>query len=325
MKQPSESQRLEAASAETPLARLRVLMRAHDELAQLVAAHPNCSLKLLDDLAHRFPCQVLANSGLSLQLLESPNLWSRFSLRSLVALFCTSSSVSYPALVQALRSKLSQVLTTASGTVTVTNRETWIFSTQQRAAETEGLTDLDPNLELQVKLVQLMAGTSEIELTIPGWDEVMDDGDCPVKKVLTIISRGDLEHLIAEPYIEDPWSVGYRDIEMHEPERQETYVDVLAPDGYSAKGNQVRGRRSKKLFSVEADYNNPDAPFVGDQILYVGVSDEQCDTQLAPPGFDSADLGALGQLWSWTPPVLAPEHAVDWIDAMVDQLLALEH
>lgn len=322
--QAPEDELLEAASATTAAARLRALMRKSDDLARAVAGNPSADLKLLDGLTHRFPNEVLTNPGLVMQQLNPPGPWGRFCLRSLVALYCASPNTSEPGLVAALKKSLTKALAEASSYVDVTNREIWIFQTRLRPAEIDGLTHIDPALDLKVQLVQRMTGTGQFELDIPPFEQARAGGDCPIKDVLAIIADGNLDGLITEPYIEDPHVMSYRDIEMDEADQEETLVEVLAPEGYSACGNQIRNARRKTLFAVEAGYNNPDEPYVDEQTLYLGVGDDESEVRPAPPTFDSSQLGALGELWNWSPPVLAPEFVADWIGGMVNRFLALE-
>lgn len=136
----SKSEVLEAASADTPVARLHALMRKGDDLARIVAGNPNADIKLLNGLAHRFPGEVLNNPGLAMQQRNPPAPWGRFGLRSLVALYCASSNTSQPVLAAALKKILAKALAKASGYIDVTNRETWIFQASLRTTKIEDLT-----------------------------------------------------------------------------------------------------------------------------------------------------------------------------------------
>lgn len=169
-----------------------------------------------------------------------------------------------------------------------------------------------------------MTGTGQFELAIPTFEQARSDGDCPVKDVLAIISEGNLDHLIAEPYIEDPHIMSYRDIEMEGSDQEATLVEVLKPEGCNIYGNQVQDANRKMLFAVEAGFNNPDEPYMEDRTLYVGIGDDECDVSPAPPKFDSCQLGVLGELWHWSPPVLANETAAEWIGGLVNHLLELK-
>jgi len=295
----------EASDPTTHLSRLRQLSerKRKNERTQIRAAlssNPNSDLALLSVLSAEFPSDVLNNPTLEFLQFAEPGAWQDFPLKGLLAMLLSYGNQPPSQLLLATKSKLSEALQQAETFVDVTAKEDWHFQRTVviNPADVMGLIP-DP-VELDVTLVDHMATSVQLELECAN---LIQQENCEsLACLLRLIGDADISGIV-----DSPLNSGGDDFSMGKPEHREELVTCSDEQIYFKKNSLYRRGKRSPLFSfwfTIHDGSDDEPVDYQDGILSISIGDKHFSIESSGFHLDPLDLGELGTLWGWNPPVI---------------------
>jgi hypothetical protein len=272
-------------------------------LRHIIAANPNADMGLLDSLAPEHPLEVLNNKALTLLDLEEHSIWNKFSLKSLIAMLVAIGDRAPGYLVTATRSQLSQALEDAQTFVDVTARECWSYSREVviNPEDVDGL--LPEAIMLSASQSSKMTGEHQIYLECEG---LMDKPSHePLARFLQLISYGAIEDLVYSPF-----NSGGDDFTMSDSEYDEEIFSCESDWLGIVENCVILKRDSSFLFNLRLSWCegcDDDPVDYQDGMLTIPIGSASFSSEAGGYSLEPSDLGSLGTLLSWSPPVLSSD------------------